>query len=177
MPLLSKHFVELITLFLTIGESVEVEEDIRVQALSFLMWSIMSAKSKIQKANLIPVMITSMFKIAAEEESDQRDDDYPARLAIQLINTLATTFAPNQVFPVASQLAYQSLQSSKSGDRKAAMLAIAVLVGGCADYMRPQIHSVIELVSLGLLDSEREVIRAACMALGALCGNQKLNSR
>lgn len=168
-PLLSKHFVDLIKLFLSISESQDNNEDIRVQSLSFLMWCIMSAKSKILKSRLITPILSTMFAIAAEEEPENRDEDYPAKLAIQVINTLSTTFAPQQVFPEASQLAVARLQSLNPGDRKASMLAIAVLVEGCADYMRPHLKSVLEMVLSGMKDPDTSVQRAACMALGSLC--------
>ena len=168
-PLLAKHFVELIKLFLSIAASQNNEEQVRVQALSFLMWSIMSAKGKIGKSRLINPILSAVFKIAAEEEPESRDEDYPAKLAIQVINTLATTYSPQQVFPDATQLIVNGLRSAEAGDRKASMLSIAVLVEGCAEYMRNHLKDILEMVVMGMKDSSIIVRRAACMALGALC--------
>lgn len=111
-----------------------------------------------------------MFAIAAEEEPDSRDEDYPAKLAIQVINTLATTFPPQQVFPEASQLSVTRLRSANPGERKSSMLAMAVLVEGCADYMRPHLKDVLGMIVVGMKDSHAIVQKAACMALGALSG-------
>lgn len=168
-PLLSKHFVDLFNLFLSIATSGEYSENIRVQALSFLLWCIMSNKSKIGKAKLIPNILNAMFVIAAEEEPEDRDEDYPSKLAVQVINSLATTFPPQQVFPASMQHAIKAVQSQAAGDRKAAMLAIAVLVEGCADFMRKNLNDVLHLVTMGLQDGDSSVRKAACMALGALC--------
>jgi hypothetical protein len=167
-PLLAKHFVDLLKLFLGISVDQDGSEDIRVQALSFLMWCIMSAQTKIKKANLIPNVIDAMFMIAAEDEPENRDEDYPAKLAIQVINTLATTFSPNLVFPVTMARAAQAIQSQNPGDRKAAMLSVAVLVEGCADFMRPNLDEILEFVVRSMQDSDATVRKAACMALGAL---------
>ena len=135
----------------------------------------MSAKSKISKSRLILPILTTMFSIAAEDEPDNRDEDYPSKLAIQVINTLATTFPPQQIFPEASQHAVERLRSPKPGDRKSAMLAMAVLVEGCADFMRPHLKDILEMVILGMKDTDITVKRAACMALGALSGKFNLS--
>jgi hypothetical protein len=166
-PFLSKHFVDLINLFLSIAASTDNSDVARVQSLSFLMWCIMSARNKIGKAKLIPNIISAMFLIAAEEELNH-DEDEPPRLAIQVINTLATTFPPQQVFPEAMKLTIVGVQSNNAGDRKAAMLSIAVLIEGCADFMRPHLNDVLQLVSHSLQDADSTVRKAACTCLGAL---------
>jgi hypothetical protein len=166
-PLLSKHFVDLINLFLSIAASADNSDVARVQSLSFLMWCIMSARNKIGKAKLVPNIINAMFLIAAEEELNH-DEDEPPRLAIQVINTLATTFPPQQVFPEVMKLAIKGVQSNNAGDRKAAMLSIAVLIEGCADFMRPHLNDVLQLVSHSLQDVDPTVRKAACTCLGAL---------
>ncbi|KAJ3276052.1 hypothetical protein HDV01_006222 [Terramyces sp. JEL0728] len=168
-PLLSKHFVDLINLFLRISANQDYEEEIRIRSLSFLIWCIMAARSKIGKAKLIPNIIEAMFIIGAEEEPDNRDEDYPAKLAVQVINSLSTHFPPQQVFPVVMQHVIKNIQSSSPGDRKAAMLAIAVLIEGAADFMRPNVKEVLQLVIHGLQDQHVSVRKAACMALGSLC--------
>jgi hypothetical protein len=165
---LVKHFIDLLNLFLQIATNEEHSEDIRVQALSFLMWCIMSAQNKIKKANLIPNIVKAMFMIAAEDEPDNRDEDYPAKLAIQVINTLATTFSPNLVFPEVVARAGQAVQSEKAGDRKAAMLSVAVLVEGCAGFMRPNLNEILEFVVSSMQDSDPTVRKSSCMALGSL---------
>ncbi|KAJ3320734.1 hypothetical protein HDV06_005027 [Boothiomyces sp. JEL0866] len=168
-PLLSKHFVDLINLFLRISANQEYEEDIRIRSLSFLIWCIMAARSKIGKAKLIPNIIEAMFIIGAEEEPENRDEDYPAKLAIQVINSLSTHFPPQQVFPIVMQHVLKNIQSANPGDRKASMLAIAVLIEGAADFMRPNVNEVLQLVIHGLQDPHVSVRKSACMALGSLC--------
>ncbi|KAJ2999101.1 hypothetical protein HDV02_003631 [Globomyces sp. JEL0801] len=168
-PLLAKHFVDLIHLFLQIALSHDHQEDIRIQSLTFLMWCIMSARTKIGKAKLIPSIVSSMVVIASEEEPDNRDEDYPAKLAVQVINTLALNFPPQQVFPEVMQQVMKFIQSSNAHERKGAILCLAVLFEGCADYMRPNVNDVLQLVTHSLQDPDSKVRRAACMALGALC--------
>jgi hypothetical protein len=170
-PILSKHFTDLVDFFLTIAANTQYSDEVRNAALSFLVWCIMSSKSKISKSRLLPNIISTMFTIAAEEEIDNRDEDCPSRLAIQVINSVSSYFAPQQIFPVVMQNVVKCIQSHSFGDRKAAMLAIAVLVEGCVDFMRSNLEEVFQIVVHAMHDQNSVVRKSACMALAALVYN------
>lgn len=174
VPLISTtHFKHLIHLFLDISADASQSVDIRTQAISFLMWSVMSHKQKISSLGLVPVIIAKMFPIGAEmddgDDNDDEDEETPVRLAFQVIDSLSTSFPPQQVYPeVMSQVA-NYVKSSNVGDRKAAMLSIAVLTEGCADHIRSHLSELLEVVSGSMQDQAAIVRKSACMALCSLC--------
>ncbi|KAF8976841.1 hypothetical protein BGZ46_007906, partial [Entomortierella lignicola] len=165
--ILSKHIQNLIQFFLSIGGNKSYEPVMRVQALSFLMWSIVYKKTKIQRLKLVTPMIQALMPIAAEEEPEDTDEDSPARLAFKVINTLATNLPPQQVVPVALEGILAYMANTDPLFRKAAMVTLAVLVEGTVDFIRPKFNDLILIVCAGLQDPEAEVRRAACMALSS----------
>lgn len=75
---------------------------------------------------------------------------------------------PQQVFPVVMPIVLNYMQNPNPGFRKAAMMAFAVIIEGCADYMSSKFEELLQVVCAGLRDPEIVVRRAACMALGCL---------
>ena len=168
VPLLRKHFVDLLQLFLKISNTSDYSDEIRVQSLSFLIWCIMSAKSKIVKSKLVPTIIDSMIVIASENVDLDDDQDTPASLAINVINTMSTTMAPNQIIPALWDRVQLAMNTGKSGEKKAALLAVGGVIEGCADFLRPQISQIAGLILQNIRDPDTGVRRASCVALAQL---------
>ncbi|EGF82165.1 hypothetical protein BATDEDRAFT_86921 [Batrachochytrium dendrobatidis JAM81] len=169
VPLVTKYFGELVNFYLVIASTPDNSDEIRIMAMSFLMLTASYAKTRLTKLRLVPTIIDAIFPIAAEEESKDREDRYPAKSAIQVINSLALAFPPHHVYPAVMRHVATFIQDSqRSGFRRAAMLAIAVLVEGCADHMREKIDQILPSVIYALQDHTPCVRRAACTALGAL---------
>lgn len=172
VPLIStSHFSDLIQMFLTISSATSNSDEIRCQSISFLMWSVMSHKTKIANLGLVPAIINSMFPIGAEEEEDSQDDDEetPVQLAFQVIDSLSTTFPPQQVYPEVMKHVVNYVKSQKTGDRKAAMLAISVLTEGCSDSLRTNITDILLIICGCMQDVDSKVRESACIALSSLC--------
>ncbi|KAI9246087.1 armadillo-type protein [Phascolomyces articulosus] len=167
-PLLSNHLVDLIRFFLSIGANQEVNESVRVMALSFLMWAAVYKQNKIRSLKLVGFLIEGLMPIGAEEDPEDVDEDSPSRLAYKVLNALATNMPPQQVFPVIMPIVINYLQNQDPAFRKAGMMAFAVIVEGCAEFMSPKLEELLPLVCTGLGDPEIVVRRAACMALGCL---------
>lgn len=75
---------------------------------------------------------------------------------------------PQQVFPILMPIVVSYMQNPDPGYRKAAMMAFAVIVEGCAEFMSTKLPELLPIVCNGLRDPEIIVRRAACMALGCL---------
>lgn len=75
---------------------------------------------------------------------------------------------PQQVFPVVMPLVLSYMSNPDAFHRKAGMMAFAVVVEGCADYMSDKLNDLLQVVMAGLQDPEIMVRRAACLALGCL---------
>jgi hypothetical protein len=130
----------------------------------------MSHKTKIANLGLVPAIINSMFPIGAEEDESRDDDEEtPVQLAFQVIDSLSTTFPPQQVYPEVMKHVVNYVKSQKPGDRKAAMLAISVLTEGCSESLRTNVTDVLLIVGGCMQDSDSKVRESACIALSTLC--------
>ncbi|KAI9310977.1 armadillo-type protein [Dichotomocladium elegans] len=167
-PLLSTHLVELIRFFLTVGSNREIEESIRIMALSFLMWAAIYKQNKIRSLKLVGFLVEGLMPIGTEEDPEDMDEDSPSRVAFKVLNALASNMPPQQVIPILMPIVVNYMQNPDPGYRKGAMVAFAVVVEGCAEYMSSKLPELLPIVCSGLCDSDIMVRRGACMALGCL---------
>ncbi|ORX93243.1 ARM repeat-containing protein [Basidiobolus meristosporus CBS 931.73] len=167
-PLLSKHIAELIDFFLGVSANQEYDGSMRVMALSFMMWTAVYKKARIQRLKLVGPIVQRLMPIGVEEDPEDIDEDSPSRSAFKVLNALATNLPPQQVFPVVIEHVLAYMQNQDPRYRKSAMMSLAVSIEGCADFLRPKINDLLPLVCTGLQDPDLVVRRAACMALGCL---------
>ncbi|KAI8331553.1 armadillo-type protein [Chlamydoabsidia padenii] len=167
-PLLNNHLAELIQFFLTVGGKHDLDDALRVMALSFLMWAAVYKQNKIRSLKLVGYIVEQLMPIGTEADPEDVDEDSPSRLSYKVLNALASNMPPQQVFPIVMPLVLSYMQNPDPNYRKAAMMSFAVIVEGCAEYMSPKINELLPIVCSGLQDPEIIVRRAACMALGCL---------
>lgn len=89
--------------------------------------------------------------------------------ALRIIDNLATSLPPQQVFPALRVLIQQYMSSADPSSRRGAMLALGVSVEGCSEFMTPLMSQVWPVIEAGLQDSDATVRRATCTAVGCLC--------
>jgi hypothetical protein len=156
---------------MSIGSNTEIDDDVRVQALSMIIFAILKQKTLLSKLGLIPVLVSGMFPIAAEQqdEDDSLEIETPMKLSLQVLSTISLSCPPSVVFSEVSKMVGNYCISPIDGNRKAAMLAISTLSAGCADFMRQYVDKILELIVSGMQDSVSVVRKAACLALGSLC--------
>ncbi|KAJ9474929.1 Importin subunit beta-4 [Pseudozyma hubeiensis] len=169
VPIISNHIAELIDFFLANGANQEHEEDLRLMCLNSLIWICSYKRSKVQSLGLAKHMIVRLMPIAVEEDSDDVDEDSPSRLALRVIDGLATELPPSHVFPPLLEQMQAYMGNQDPHHRKAAMMAFGVSVEGCSEYIRPHMNDLWPFVEAGLKDHEAVVRKAACVALGCLC--------
>jgi hypothetical protein len=168
--LLSDHFVPLVQFYITIASNKNYDESTRIMALSFLMWCTIYKKNKLQKLKLVGPFIGSILPIGAESSDIEEDDDSPSKVAFQVISSLSTNLPPVCVFPEVMKYVCNFMQEALPSYRKAAMLALSVLVDGCADYMRTKLEELLPILMAGLNDGDESVRVASCIALGSISG-------
>lgn len=168
-PVFGNHLPNLIEFLLVNGGQQEHEESDRIVLLNSIIWICSHKRSKIQTLNLAKPMLTRLMKIATEEEPDDVDEDSPARLALRVIDELATELPPSHVFPPIFEEMQSYMQNSDAGHRKAALMAFGVSAEGCSEYIRPHMSELWPFIEAGLRDPELAVRKAACISLGCLC--------
>lgn len=91
------------------------------------------------------------------------------QLAVRAVDSLATSLPPAQVFPTLSQIVHQYFSNKTDpNQRRAALLALGVVVEGCSEFMRPHMDELWPFVLSGFKDEDASVRKAACTCLGCI---------
>ncbi|EKM50327.1 uncharacterized protein PHACADRAFT_178877 [Phanerochaete carnosa HHB-10118-sp] len=169
IPLLGQHIPQLAQFLLTCGGNRNYDSELRILSLNALNWTVQYKKSKVQSHNLAGAVLEGLLPIACEDEPEDIDEDATSRSALRIIDGLATSLPPSQVFPPLSLLIRNYFASSDPASRRGAMLALGVAVEGCSEYMTPLMSQVWPLIETGLRDSDASVRKASCVAVTCLC--------
>lgn len=89
--------------------------------------------------------------------------------ALRIIDGLATSLPPTQVFPALRTLIQQYFSSPDAANRRGAMLALGVAVEGCSEFMTPLMAQVWPVIEAGLQDADATVRKATCVGVSCLC--------
>ncbi|KAJ1889126.1 hypothetical protein LPJ66_008201, partial [Kickxella alabastrina] len=167
-PLLNRHFAELIEFSINVGSNEEFDDNLRIMALNFLVWTATYKRGRLQKLKIVKLLIDKMMPITSQEDPEDIDEDSPSRVALRVLNALSTNLPPQHVFPVVIAHVVQYMQNADPMFRKGAMLSLAIVIEGCVDYTRLGTGDIVALVCAGLSDPDARVRRASCMALGCI---------
>jgi len=88
---------------------------------------------------------------------------------LRIIDGLATSLPPAQVFPALRTLIQQYFSSTDAANRRGAMLALGVAVEGCSEFMTPLMVHVWPVIEAGLQDADATVRKATCVGVSCLC--------
>ncbi|OLY83965.1 putative importin subunit beta-4 [Smittium mucronatum] len=165
-PLLNKHMADLIEFSLVVGSNKDLDDNLRIMALNFLVWTSTYKRTRLQKLKIVSNLIERLMLISTEEDSDDIDEDSPSRVALRVLNVLSTNLPPAQVFPIVVNNVVLFMQNSDPMVRKGGMLSLAITIEGSVDFARNQVSDLVQIICLALQDSDKRVQRAACMALG-----------
>ena len=168
-PIITPHITSLIEFLLRSAGTLAYDNDLRIMCLNALLFLVRFKKSKIQQLNLAGSIITALLPIGAEPEPTDIEDDAPSRTAFRVIDSLATSLPPTQVFPPLFEQVRALSASPDPNLRKSAIMAFGVVVEGCSLFIQPHLDSMWPLIQNGLQDPEVIVRKAACTALGCLC--------
>ncbi|KAG0666476.1 hypothetical protein C6P44_003150 [Monosporozyma unispora] len=163
---------DLIKLSLQIAVNDQIDEDVRVFGIQFIISALSYRKSKIIQGKLGPEITLTALRVAAseidvedelnnEDEAGENEENTPSLAAVRLLAFAASELPPSQVAAVISEHIPAMLQSSNPFERRAILLAISVAVGGSPDYILSQFDKIIPATITGLKDSEPIVQLAA----------------
>ncbi|KAM0750744.1 ARM repeat-containing protein [Meredithblackwellia eburnea MCA 4105] len=169
VPLLGPHLTNIVQFLITAAANSAFDGELRIMTLNCLLFVVKMKKATVQKLNLAGPIITALLPIGAEPEPADIEEDVPARTAFRVIDTLATSLPPAQVFPPLFAQVQELAASSNPYMRKSAITAFGVVVEGCSLFIQPHLESLWPLIQSGLSDPEVVVRKAACTALGCLC--------
>ncbi|AMD20453.1 HDL291Cp [Eremothecium sinecaudum] len=170
---------DLVKLALQISVNKDLDEDIRVFAVQFVISAVSYRKSKLQQAKLAPEITRTALKVASDEidvdeelnnenEAGENEENTPSLSAMRLIAFASTEFPPSQVAAPIIELLPAMLSSANPFERRAILLAISVAVTGSPDYILSQLDKIIPATISGMKDPEPIVQLAAFKAVTQL---------
>jgi importin-4 len=176
--LITNHVKMLIEFCLEVAKKRDLDDAIRVKAITYIGWIVRLKKKLIVKLKLVESIIAVLFELMATPSDDSGDDseEYfgsnevttPMNCATQTLDVLALSIPPKSLIPQLLQLLEPALQTSLDPQqKKAAYLSIAVIAEGCAStickkYLRP----LLDCIKTGITDGNPIIRNSALFALG-----------
>lgn len=176
--LLNHHIKLLIEFCLEISRNKDMDEGIRVKAITYIGLVVRLKKKLILKMKLVEPIVAILFELMASPSDDTGDDteEYfgsnesttPMNCATQTLDVLALCIPPKSLIPPLLAILEPALQSSHDPlQKKAAYLSIAVIAEGCSSaickkYLRP----LLDCIKTGITDANPIIRNSALFALG-----------
>ncbi|XP_015777738.1 PREDICTED: importin-4-like [Acropora digitifera] len=182
--IVAPHLKALVEFCLQIASNSSYGNNLRIKALYFVCWLARVKPKALIKNKLLLPTLSVVFPLMAsppneddECEGGEEDDEdgfedgieasRPCAVASQVLDILALHFPPETVIPPLMQFVMPALNDEDAYKRKAALLALAVLAEGCADYIRNRyLQAALQTICQGLSDGNSVVQNAALFALG-----------
>ena len=161
---LNQHFGDLLNFFMQVASQTEIDDEVRSQALNFLMQSVEYRKLKVQSLKIGEAMTKMCLQVATELEALPEDDEdvSPPRSALGLLDILSANLPPSQVAVPLLKAIGPYVQSEDPDHRRAGILALGMCVEGAPDFIATQLKEILPLV-LHLLQDPAFSVRSAAL--------------
>ncbi|KAF1813413.1 ARM repeat-containing protein [Eremomyces bilateralis CBS 781.70] len=168
--LLDAHFKDIVKFMMDLASQPDMDEDSRSQALGFLMQAARYKRLKIQSLRIGEELTLRSLQIVKELNDLASDDEdlSPARMALSLIDYLASSLPPSQVVVPLLRAIGPYVTSQDPGERRAGLIALGQCVEGAPDFMSSQLKEIMPMVLSLLEDSNAQVREAALSCIARL---------
>ncbi|KAJ5519494.1 HEAT type 2 [Penicillium expansum] len=168
--LLTVHLKDLVILMNQISANTEVDEDVRTQAISFLMQTIQYRKLKVQGMRIGEELTRTALQIVTElgDAAPGDDDITPARSALGLLDMLSQSLPPSQVVVPLLNALGQYFNNTDPDYRRAGIMALGMCVEGAPDFISTQMKDLLPMVLQLLADQDPKVRQASLHAVARL---------
>ena len=162
--LLNQHFRELVQFMANIGVDENADDEVRTQAMSFLLTACHLRKLKFQSLRIGEQLIMGMLEVIVEsvdEEDVDEDELTPGNTALALLNVMTENLPPSQTVAPLLGAFNTFVDSSDPARRQAIARALASCVDGAPDFMSTQLKSIFPGLMKLLDDPDLHVREAA----------------
>ncbi|XP_056015924.1 importin-4-like isoform X2 [Ostrea edulis] len=172
------HIKSTLEFCLQIASHTDLGDSIRVKAMSFVASLVRQKKKAFLKHKMVDPVLSVLFPVMCNGSEDDEDEDdiddaecrIPSMYAPQVIDTMAIHLPPDKVIPNVIKLVEPNIASDQASHRRASFLSLAVVVEGCADYIKQRhLQALLQCVVKGLNDLDSGVRNSALFALGQFC--------
>jgi len=167
------HVKSIAELCLALAGQADLDDTLRIKAVTFLARITRLKKKTIVKHKLYGPMINIIFSMMAsnEEEDDddeaEEEDDSPALAASQALDALALNLPPEKYINALMSQVQPALVSSNAFHKRAAFQALAVSAEGCQDHIRNKyLSNFLQVLGDGIRSNEQIVRNSALYMLG-----------
>ncbi|KAK4655064.1 hypothetical protein QC762_405040 [Podospora pseudocomata] len=168
--LLGNYLRDLVQFMIDLAANKQADDDVRSQAISFLVQTVRYRRMKIQGMKGMGEQLTQKSLLILTEIDDDEDEDEmsPARSALSLLDALSSDLPPRQVIVPLLDALPQMTSHAEPGFRKAGVLALGNVVEGSPDFVASQIESIMPSVIALLNDNDVGVRHTALIGLAHL---------
>ncbi|XP_055534571.1 importin-4-like [Wyeomyia smithii] len=174
--ILTPHLKLLIEFCLEIAKKSDLEDSVRVKAITYIGWLVRSKKKMIIKQKLVEPIVVSLFHLmSVAPDVEDEDEEYfgsnevstPSTCATQTLDVLALHIPPKQLIPTLMALLEPALRGNDPLAKKASYLSIAVIAEGCSEHIcNKYLKALLDVIKTGITDPNPMIRNAALFALG-----------
>lgn len=167
---IGNHLKSLLQFMIDLAANTEADEDVRVQALSFLTQTVHYRRLKIQAMrDMAAQLVVKGMQILTEIGDDEsQDDETPGHVALSLLDALASELPPRQVLVPLLDEFPKYASSADPALRKAGILALGNCAEGAPDFVNTQLKTILPIVIQLLNDPDDTVRHASLVGLTGL---------
>ncbi|XP_044317469.1 importin-4 isoform X2 [Drosophila rhopaloa] len=171
--LLTSNVKQLLEFTLVTASNNQLEDSIRVQAITFVGCLARIKKKVIMKQKLLEPTLTVIFQVMCQDTSE--GDDYftgespnsPSCAATQTLDLMAIHMSPEKFIPPLLQLLEPALQNPDPICRRSSFICMGVIAEGCSEAITHKyLEVMLNIIKAGIADSTMSVRVAAFFALG-----------
>lgn len=174
--ILTPHLKLLIEFCLEIAQKGDLEDSVRVKAITYIGWLVRLKKKMIIKQKLVePIVIALFHLMSVAPEIEDEEEEYfgsnevstPSTCAAQSLDVLALHIPPKQLIPTLMALLEPALRGNDPLAKKASYLSIAVIAEGCSEHIcNKYLKPLLDVIKTGITDPNPLIRNAALFALG-----------
>ncbi|CAK7269472.1 hypothetical protein SEPCBS119000_003586 [Sporothrix epigloea] len=167
---IGNHLKSLVQFMIELSANKEADDDVRVQAMSYLTQIVHYRRLKIQAMrDMAAHLVVKSMEILTEIGDDESiDEETPGHLALSLLDALASELPPRQVLVPLLDEFPKYASSADPALRKAGILALGNCAEGAPDFVNTQLKSILPIVIQLLNDADGTVRHAALVGLTGL---------
>ncbi|ERT02466.1 hypothetical protein HMPREF1624_00765 [Sporothrix schenckii ATCC 58251] len=164
------HLKSLVQFMIDLSANKDADDDVRVQAMSYLTQTVHYRRLKIQAMrDMAAHLVVKGMEILTEIGDDESiDEETPGHLALSLLDALASSLPPRQVLVPLLDEFPKYASSADPARRKAAILALGNCAEGAPDFVNTQLKSILPVVVQLLNDPDDTVRHASLVGLTGL---------
>ena len=142
--------------------------NIRDHASQFLISLIDTKPKRVIKLKLVEHLIKAAFMLLIQPDRNPfaAGEMTAQKIGVDLLDALSMEM-PNkkEIFQICLANALNICQSQNYFERKGGHVVLAVLAEGCSEFLKENLKQLLDVICLGIKDSEPLVREAACVAL------------